>query len=104
MEYQAMLAAMELIPERSFVCIETDSQTRIDGLTKWRMRWEKHSWKRGDGQEVANADLIKPLVAAIEKREVGFRKIKGHSDDPWNDLADSLAVKGRNAQAKGVIV
>jgi ribonuclease HI len=104
MEYQAMLSAMELLPEKSFVCIGTDSQTCLDGLTKWRKRWEKHSRKRGDGQEVANADLIRPLVDCIEKREGGFRKIKGHGDDFWNDIADSLAVKGGNAQAKEVIV
>jgi hypothetical protein len=40
----------------------------------------------------------------IEKRDVGFRKINGHSDDAWNDLADSLAVRGRNGQAKEVVI
>jgi hypothetical protein len=39
------------------------------------------------------------LCQQIDKRIVGFRKIKGHNKDPWNDLADSLAVKGRNQHA-----
>jgi hypothetical protein len=37
-------------------------------------------------------------------RLVCFRKIKGHSGDEWNDLADRLAVKGRDQQAKEAVV
>jgi hypothetical protein len=81
MEYQAMLSAMELVPEGAYVCIESDSQGCIDGITKWRKRWEKHSWHQEGGAEVENAEIIKPLVAMIDKREVGFRKVKGHSGD-----------------------
>jgi hypothetical protein len=32
------------------------------------------------------------------------RKVKGHIHDPWNDLADSLAVKVRNQQSKEVMI
>jgi hypothetical protein len=67
-------------------------------------RWEKHSWRRENGKEVENAELIKPLAALIDKRDVGFRKIKGHSCDPWNDLVDSLAVKERNQQLREVVI
>jgi hypothetical protein len=35
---------------------------------------------------------------------VGFWKVKGHNKDPWNDLADALAVKGRNKQATEVVI
>jgi hypothetical protein len=48
--------------------------------------------------------LIQSIGRRIDKMHVGFWKIKGHSDDPWNDLADSLAVKGRNQSKSEVIV
>jgi hypothetical protein len=35
---------------------------------------------------------------------IGFWKVKGHNDDPWNDMADALAVKGRNLQATNVTI
>jgi ribonuclease HI len=93
MEYRAMLSALELIPKKAYICFETDSQQRIDGLTKYRQRWGAHRWRREDGQPVANAETIRKICPSLDHREVGFRKIKGHSQDPWNDLADPLAVR-----------
>jgi ribonuclease HI len=104
MECQAMLSAMELIPPGSYVCMETDSQACIDGLTTYRKRWEKCGWRREDGKEVENPDIIIPLAKEIDQRNVGFGKVKWHTGDPWNDLADSLAVNGRNQQSREVVV
>jgi ribonuclease HI len=104
MEYQAMLSAMELIPKCAYVFIESDSQGCIDGLTTYRKRWEKHGWRREDGKDVENAETIIPLAKEIDQRNAGFRKVKGHSDDPWNDLADSMAVNGRDQQSREVVI
>jgi hypothetical protein len=73
-------------------------------LTKHRLRWEKNGWNRSDGNPVENADLIRQICPLVDERHIGFWKIKGHSKDPWNNLADSLAVKGRNVQSKEVVV
>jgi hypothetical protein len=70
----------------------------------YRKRWEKHHWLKDDGKPVENAEIIAPLAREIDRRIVGFRKIKGHSKDAWNDAADALAVKGRNQQAKEVTI
>jgi ribonuclease HI len=40
----------------------------------------------------------------IDRMHVGFWKVKGHGGDPWNDLTDSLAVRGRNKQATEVVI
>jgi ribonuclease HI len=104
MEYQAIFEALQFTHPKAFIMIETDSQGCLDGLTKYRLRWEKNGWNRGDGQPVENADLIRTICPLIDARHVGFWKIKGHSKDPWNDLADSLAVRGRNVQSKMVVV
>jgi ribonuclease HI len=97
-EYMAMLGALHYTPSGAYIIIELDSQGCIDGITKYRKRWEKHGWRREDGKPVENAELIQFVCREVDRRHVGFRKVKGHNDDPWNDLADALAVKGRNQQ------
>jgi ribonuclease HI len=104
MEYRAMFEALQFTHPQAFIIMETDSQGCLDGLTKFRLRWEKNGWKRNDGQLVENADLIREVCCMLDDRHVGFWKIKGHSKDPWNSLADSLAVRGRNVQSKMVVV
>jgi ribonuclease HI len=110
MEYQAMLEALSLIPAppkpelKPLVIIETDSQTCIDGLTKFRFRWATRHWKIENGQPVENAVLIQNVGRLLDQMRVGFWKIKGHNHDPWNDLADSLAVRGRNQSKANVTV
>jgi ribonuclease HI len=111
MEYMAMLEALEFVqtptlntPLKPLVVMETDSQQCIDGLSKYRKRWEAHHCKKPDGKPVENADLIERIGFRIDKMHVGFWKVKGHNDDPWNDLADALAVKGRNQSKSEVMV
>jgi ribonuclease HI len=110
MEYQAMLEALSLIPQppkpnlRPLVVIESDSQTCIDALSKFRFRWANRRWRREDGQPVENAEQIIEIGQRLDRMRVGFWKIKGHSKDPWNDMADALAVKGRNQGKQNVTV
>jgi hypothetical protein len=104
MEYRAMLEALQFTEKNAFVVMETDSQGCLDGLTKYRLRWEKNRWRREDGNPVENAELIQQTCPMIDERHVGFWKVKGHNHDPWNDLADSLAVQGRNLQSVNVTV
>jgi ribonuclease HI len=104
MEYLAMLKAMELVPRQMYVVIETDSQMCIDSLTKFRKRWEKNGGRLDNGTEVASAAIIGPLARAIDQRWACFRKIRGHSNNEWNDRANALAVQWRDLQAKKVVV
>jgi ribonuclease HI len=110
MEYQAMLEALNLIPTppdsplKPLAIIETDSQMCIDGLTKYRARWAARWWRKEDGKPVENAALIQQVGARLDRMHVGFWKVKGHNKDPWNDLADALAVRGRNQSKSNVTV
>jgi uncharacterized phage-like protein YoqJ len=49
---------------------------------------------------VANRDLWEPLIDAVraDPTRVTFRWVKGHSDDPANDLVDRLAVEAARTQ------
>ena len=54
-----------------------------------------------DGKEIANIDLIQALYDKMKdtrtrlgRGTIKFEHVKGHSNDPNNDLADYLARKG----------
>jgi ribonuclease HI len=104
MEYMAMLESLNITTKGAYVIIESDSHGCIDGITKYQLRWEKHGWRKEDGKPVENAELIQMVCREVDRRHVGFRKVKWHNDDPWNDLEDALAVKGRNQQATEVTI
>ena len=68
---------------------------------RWWEGWIARGWRNKAKQPVANRDLWEPLVAAVQAdpERVRFRWVKGHSDDPVNDLVDRLAVEAARAQA-----
>lgn len=79
--------------------IITDSQYSMDSITKWSSGWEKNGWKTSTGAPVQNRDLIQNCrkhIADIESHQgkVEFTKVKGHSGDHGNEMADKLAVDG----------
>ena len=73
--------------------IFTDSNYVKDGITIWIKNWEKNNWKTADKKNVKNIDLWKKLKKLVESSNVDWFWIKGHSDNPMNDLADELAKK-----------
>ena len=73
--------------------IFTDSTYVKDGITVWINSWEKNNWKTADKKNVKNIDLWKRLKELVKSNPVEWNWIKGHSEDPMNDLADKLAKK-----------
>ena len=73
--------------------IYTDSLYLKDGITNWINNWKKNNWKTSDKKNVKNVDLWKKLKDLIKNSEIEWNWIKGHSQNPMNDLADKLAKK-----------
>ena len=71
--------------------IYTDSTYVKEGITVWINNWEKNNWKTADKKNVKNIDLWKKLKELVESNQIEWHWIKGHSEDPMNDLADKLA-------------
>ena len=71
--------------------IYTDSNYLKEGITVWVNTWQKNNWKTSDKKNVKNVDLWKKLKELIQSNQVEWNWIKGHSEDPMNDLADKLA-------------
>jgi len=73
--------------------IYTDSNYVKEGITVWINNWEKNNWKTSDKKNVKNVDLWKKLKELIKSNQIGWYWVKGHSENPMNDLADKLAKK-----------
>jgi len=83
----------EKLPSLKHVRIFTDSTYVKEGITVWINSWEKNNWKTADKKNVKNIDLWKRLKELVKSNQVEWNWVKGHSEDPMNDLADKLAKK-----------
>ena len=100
MELTAAIKALEycLTKEKkqsSFdhIKIYTDSNYVKDGITTWINNWEKNNWKTANKKNVKNIDLWKQLKKLVKSEKVDWFWVKGHSNNPMNNLADELAKK-----------
>lgn len=68
---------------------------------RWYEGWMRRGWRNSQRRPVANRDLWEPLISLVlERGDVSFRWVKGHSGDPMNDMVDRLAVEAATAQAE----
>ena len=91
MELTAVIRGLEALKKRSIATIYTDSRYVMDGLTKWLPRWKANGWKTADKKPVKNEDLWRALEQAVERHDVVWRWVAGHSGHPENERADALA-------------
>jgi ribonuclease HI len=91
MELMAAISGLNAIKEPCVVEITTDSQYVRQGITTWIHNWRKNGWRTAAKQPVKNADLWEALTSALEKHQVEWHWVKGHSGHRENDLADELA-------------
>ena len=84
--------------------IYCDSQYVINALTKWMPGWKRKGWKKADGKEVLNKDLLASLDKALSGRTVEFEWVKGHNNHELNEAADDRARAAATAFQKGTAV
>ena len=56
--------------------------------------WKKRGWKTASKQPVKNVDLWQRLDAAVQRHDIDWQWVKGHSGHPGNERADALANRG----------
>lgn len=81
-----------------------DSKYVINALTKWMPGWKRKGWKKADGKDVLNKDLLELLDVALRGREVEFEWVKGHSNHVMNEAADDRARAAATAYQKNTEV
>ncbi len=95
MEIIAAISALQQLKKTCKIKLYTDSKYLQKGITEWIHSWQKNNWRKSDNKPVKNADLWQNLQREIQKHDIIWYWVKGHSDNEGNNLADSLAVKGR---------
>ena len=65
---------------------------------KWYVNWELNGWRNAKRQEVANKELWKTLVPYFKRDNIHIIKVKGHSDNLGNQIADKVAVAARTME------
>lgn len=95
MELTAVVEALKLIKFPCSIKVYSDSAYVINGFTQgWIYNWMKKGWKTADGSPVKNKELWQTLYQYTQIHKIEFIKVKGHSDNEYNNRCDELA---RNA-------
>ena len=91
MELMAAIQALNALKRPSKVKLVTDSTYVKDGVTKWIHGWKKNGWKTAAKKPVKNEDLWRQLDEAVQRHEITWDWVKGHSGHTENERADTLA-------------
>ncbi|AGI24042.1 ribonuclease HI [Pseudomonas sp. MT3] len=94
MELMAAIMALAALKRHCDVRIVTDSQYVMQGITEWMTNWKKRGWKTAAKQPVKNADLWQALDEQVNRHNVEWRWVRGHTGHPGNERADMLANRG----------
>lgn len=94
MEITAVIKALEMIKEPCDIEIYSDSTYVVDSIEKgWVYSWEKNNWKKADKKPVKNIELWIEMLKYLKVHNIRFIKVKGHSDNEYNNRCDRLAVE-----------
>ncbi len=77
--------------------IYTDSEFWINVITKWSIAWEANGWKKKGG-EIKNLDIVQEVCPLYRSSQAVLVWVRGHNNDPGNELADEYANKARQEQ------
>jgi len=92
MEITAVLEALKLLKFECNVKIYSDSAYVVNSFNQgWIYNWMKNSWKTSNKEPVKNKELWEELYELTKKHKVEFIKVKGHSDNEYNNRCDFLA-------------
>lgn len=92
MELTAVIEGLKVLKEPCDVEVYSDSAYVVNAfLQNWIEGWKKNNWKNSQKQTVKNIELWKELLQLMEYHSVKYIKVKGHSDNPFNNRCDELA-------------
>lgn len=94
MELKAAIEGLKALSRPCEVKLYTDSTYVLKGITEWMPNWKKRNWKTAAKKPVQNVELWLELDEAIQRHDIEWCWVKGHSGDFGNDKADELANRG----------
>lgn len=92
MELTAVIEALKLLKFKCKVSVYSDSAYVVNAFNqKWIYGWMKNGWKNASKEPVKNKELWEELYELTKIHEVTFIKVKGHSDNEYNNRCDEMA-------------
>ncbi|MDR3427212.1 MULTISPECIES: ribonuclease HI [Silvimonas] len=94
MELLGVIKGLSILVRPCEVLVYTDSQYVKNGIETWIHGWKRNGWKTADKKPVKNADLWQQLDTEVQRHQVTWKWVKGHSGHEFNERADQLANRG----------
>lgn len=95
MELTAVVEALKLLKHECNVKIYSDSAYVVNAFKNgWINNWMKNGWRTSSKEPVKNKELWMTLYEFTRIHNIEFIKVKGHSDNEYNNRCDEIA---RNA-------
>lgn len=92
MELTGAIEGLQALKESCIVDIYSDSAYLVNAMNQgWLKRWTTNNWTTAAKKSVENIDLWKKILKMVTLHEVTFHKVKGHSDNRFNNRCDELA-------------
>ena len=104
MELMAAIEGLRALNRRCSVILYSDSANLVDAMSKgWLRKWQMNNWKTTGKDDVKNRDLWEALLELTRAHDVTWQKVKGHSDNEYNNRCDEIArgeIAKMNAKAR----
>ena len=92
MEITAVIEALKALKKPCKVEVYSDSAYVVNSFKNgWIYNWQKNNWKTASKDPVKNRELWEELYELTKTHKVEFIKVKGHSDNEFNNRCDELA-------------
>lgn len=92
MELTAVIEALLALKRPCSVSLYTDSSYVLNAFANgWIYNWVRNGWKTSSKSEVLNSELWQELLSLSKKHTIKWNKVKGHSDNEYNNRCDKLA-------------
>ncbi len=96
-----LLAAVEALKRCNKpmpITLYCDSQLVVKGANEWLPNWKAMGWKNSNKKPVKHRDLWEQIDQFIQQREVTLIWVGGHTGNPGNEEADTLACLGASGE------
>lgn len=92
MELTAAIEGLKALKYPCDVELYSDSSYLVNAFANnWIDGWKLNGWRNSSKEEVKNRDLWEELTGLAGVHKVRWIKVKGHSDNEYNNRCDKLA-------------
>ena len=94
MEIQAVLEALKHLKDQKNLVIHTDCQILIENV-KILNQWQSLGWKKQNSAPIPNVDLYQELYELVKNKNIEWKWVRAHSQNPYNERCDELCKEAR---------